>query len=203
MSDSDSHKMVWEKFINGDENALLELYDHHYLGLINYGCMLIEDRELVNDCFMDMLIQFWNKRTTLPIVNNVRSYLMTSFRRVVLHKLESEKKREKKQKESLQSSEQYQISYEDYIVHMQSDKDLKIKIAAALNKLTERQLELIRLKFFEDLDYDDIAEKCRITKRTAYNIIYDAIKILKEELNDGQNNRFSLKLLFFFIFLKF
>ena len=201
MSESNFHITVWDKFINGDEGALLNLFDQHYLGLINYGRTLTDDRDLVSDCFMDMLIEFWKKRTTLPKVTNVRSYLITSFRRQILHKIEAEKKRNLKQNESQQSLEQHQISYEDYIVLVQSDKELKSKIAVALEKLTERQLELIRLKFFEDMDYDEIALICGITKRTAYNIIYDGLKVLKAELNDDQNSRFSPHLFFFLTLL--
>ncbi|MNL43391.1 RNA polymerase sigma factor [compost metagenome] len=52
--------------------------------------------------------------------------------------------------------------------------------------LTEREKELIRLKFFDDLDYDEIAVKCGITKRTAYNITHDALKKLRESLK-GKN----------------
>jgi RNA polymerase sigma factor (sigma-70 family) len=191
MSNGNSHSIVWEKFRNGEEGALLELYNGHYLGLINFGRLIIDDRELVNECLTDMLIEFWNKRETLPPVENVRSYLLTSFRRTVLHKLESDKKRGIKHIESQKISETHQMSYEEYIIKIQSDKGLKSKISKALNKLTERQLELVRLKFFEDLDYDEIAEKCAITKRTAYNIIHDALKVLKEELYDDQNSGFS------------
>lgn len=184
MTESDPHRLVWKRFINGDENALLDLYSQHYLGLINYGRMIIDDRELVNDCFMDMLIQFWKKRETLKSVENVRSYLMTSFRRELLHKIEAEKKRDQKQVESQHLLEPYQISYEEYIIQVQTDKGIKEKISKALGQLTERQRELIRLKFFEDLDYEEIAVQCGITRRTAYNIIYDALKILKKELGD-------------------
>jgi len=192
MSDSESHRLVWDKFANGDENALLELYNQHYLGLTNYGCMIVDDREFVNECFIDMLIEFWKKRSTLSKVDNVRSYLMTSFRRHILHQLDAHKRRNTKQLESQQLSENHQASYEDYIVQIQTDKGLQVKIQNALKKLTERQVELIRLKFFEDLDYDEIAVKCGITKRTAYNIIYDALKILKDELSDKKNSGFSI-----------
>jgi RNA polymerase sigma factor (sigma-70 family) len=192
MSESNLHRLVWERFSNGDENALLEIYNQHYLGLINYGQKLINNREFVNGCLVDMLVEFWKKRETLAHVENVRSYLMTSFRRFILHKVEEEKKRDQNELKYHQVSEQFQISYEEHIVQMQTNESLKSKITKAFGKLSDRQKELIELKFFEDLDYDEIAVKCGITKRTAYNIVYDALKILKEELNDGSNKGFSL-----------
>ncbi|HWJ29219.1 MAG TPA: sigma-70 family RNA polymerase sigma factor [Flavisolibacter sp.] len=186
--------MVWEKFINGDETALLELYNQHYLGLMNYGQMIVEDRELVNDCLTDMLVNFWKKRSNLPEVENVRSYLMTSLRRTIFNELQNNKKRDTRHSELQRLGENVQTSYEDYLIRIQSDNGLKAKITRALEQLTERQIELIRLKFFEDLDYDEIADQCGITKRTAYNIIYDALKILKTELQEDQNSSFQTPL---------
>lgn len=182
MSEKESHKLTWEKFLNGDETALVELYQQHRSALINYGLLLADDRELVSDCLMDMLVDFWKKRATLPGVENVRSYLRTSFRRAVFHQLQNDKKREARHAESQQMEDEFQLSYEDYLVSIQSDQGLKKRLVKAMAKLTDRQIELVRLKFFEDLDYEEISAQCGITKRTAYNIIHDALKILKAEL---------------------
>ena len=43
-------------------------------------------------------------------------------------------------------------------------------------------MELIQLKFFEGLTYEQIAERSSQTVKTAYNTIYDAIKMLKKLL---------------------
>ena len=108
--------------------------------------------------------------------------------------MEAEKKRNTRQAESQQFADQFQVSYEDYIVGIQTDNSLQLKIRSALKKLTDRQLELIQLRFFEDLDYEEIALRCGITRRTAYNIIYDALKTLKEELSDGEFGSIPLSL---------
>lgn len=203
MSERDLHTSTWKRFTSGDEGALLELYNQHYLGIINYGRTIVENGDLVNECFMDLLLEFWNKRHALPVVENVRSYLMTSFRRMIVHRLEAEKLREVKHLESQVFYEQHQASYEEYLIKIHSDHHLKARITKALGQLTDRQIELVRLKFFEDLDYDTIAERCGITKRTAYNIIYDAIKILKTELygNEHQPSSFDLPLMLVLLFL--
>ncbi len=196
MLDRETHKRTWENFIRGDEQALLEIYQQHYLGLMNYGRMFLEDREQVNDCFIEMLIRLWERRTTLPAVENVRSYLMTSFRRMILDRVKADAKRATKHSELQHNSEDHQQSYEDFLLRLQWDQQLKTKLENALTKLTERQLQLVRMKFFEDLDYDEIAERCGITKRTAYNIIYDAISTLKKELNGDKNLSFLVNLTF-------
>jgi RNA polymerase sigma factor (sigma-70 family) len=194
MLDRDAHILSWNKFIKGDEHALLEMYRQHYLGLMNYGGRFIDQGDFVNDCIIDMLLRLWEKRSSLPQVENVRSYLLTTLRRTILDRFEAEKRRERKNLEIYKSSEEHQWSYEEYVISIQSDEKLKARITHAMKRLTARQLELIRLRFFEDLDYDEIAERCSITKRTAYNIVHDAITILKQELSNGENTSFSINL---------
>jgi RNA polymerase sigma factor (sigma-70 family) len=199
MSEREDYKSIWKSIINGDVNALSKFYKQHYVGLINYGRTIIDDKEFVNNCFMELLIEFWDKRSALPEVENVRSYLMTSLSRVILHALKSDKRRQTKYNELKQLSANHQWSYEEHLVKLQSDINLRAKIAKALCKLTARQQELIRLKFFANLSYNEIAGQCGITKRTAYNIIYDGIRILQAELYEDQNSSFLLNLPIFFI----
>ncbi|MEO6684270.1 MAG: RNA polymerase sigma factor [Ginsengibacter sp.] len=190
MPTREDYKITWGKIKNGDEDALTELYQQHYLSLINYGRTIINDHDLVNDCFMQMLIDFWDKRNSLSAVENVRSYLMTSLRRAIIYKLETDKRRDLKQEESKAMDETHQWSYEEHLIKIQSNSNLKQKISRAMDKLTVRQKELVQLKYFDDLNYDEIAERCGITKRTAYNIIFDALKILKKELYTEQSSSF-------------
>ncbi|HRN56947.1 MAG TPA: sigma-70 family RNA polymerase sigma factor, partial [Agriterribacter sp.] len=67
----------------------------------------------------------------------------------------------------------------EYIVELQHNKEMKEKLMNAVAQLTQREKELLKLKFFEDLDYDEIAARCKITKRTAYNIIHQSLKSLR------------------------
>jgi RNA polymerase sigma-70 factor (ECF subfamily) len=65
---------------------------------------------------------------------------------------------------------------------LQTNEGLKKKLNKAFAKLTPRQKQLLQMKFFDDVDYDEIANVCNITRRTAYNIIHDSLKILRAEL---------------------
>jgi RNA polymerase sigma factor (sigma-70 family) len=197
MPEREDHKATWLKALGGDEEALSEMYRQHYLSLINYGSTLVDDRDLVSDCFVQMLVELWETKKMLPAVENVRSYLMTTLRRAILYKIKTTKHRDNKFSESMSLDIGHQWSYEEHLVKIQSDRNLKSKISNAIGKLTDRQKELVKLKFFENLGYDEIAERSGITKRTAYNIIHDAIKILKDELYLDHNSSFQS----FFLFL--
>jgi len=134
-----------------------------------------------------MLLGLWEKRTKLPDVENVRSYLLTCLRTTILQHIRSDKLRGVKERHAHTLTEQQELSYEDHITRIQTDLIIKNKLIKSLNKLTERQKELLQLKFFDNLDYDEIAAKCNISKRTAYNIVYDALKIMKDNLKKEGN----------------
>ena len=106
----------------------------------------------------------------------------------MLQRIRSDKLRGIKESHAHSLADQAESSYEEYITEIQTDLILKEKLTKSLNHLTERQKELLQLKFFDDLDYDEIALRCNISKRTAYNIVYDALKILKDVLKKENND---------------
>lgn len=183
----------WSGLLRGEPEALAALYDQHYLGLVNYGTRLVGDRDLANDCFIQVLIDLWGKRATLAPVTNVRSYLITCLHRKMLLELKLNRRAQYAAQAGDGETEPWETSYEDYLVKLQSSEEWKEKLTRAFLCLTDRQKELLKLRFFEDRDYDYIAVHCGITKRTAYNIVHDALKALKAELSLMEGTRNSWK----------
>lgn len=195
---ADGFKETWREFTEGSHDALDQIYTQHYLGLINYGTKLSGDRQYANDCFVEMLIHLWDKRDRLPQVDNVRSYLMTCLRTLILQKFRSDKLREVKESYAHSLINQEEISYEDYITRIQTDSLVTDKLKRSLEKLTERQRELLQYRFFDSMNYDEIASRCGISKKTAYNIVYDALTKLKSDLNNENSgeNMYLLAIIF-------
>lgn len=175
---------TWDDFICGNEDAMLNLYQQHYVGLINYGIKISGSRSLANECVTQMLIDLWDQKERLPTVHNIRAYLLTCLRRTIYRHYKNEKLRNVKESTlSLDYSDE--LSVEDYMSRIQKNSILKTTLVKAMEKLSPRQRELLHMKFFLDLDYDEIAERCNITKRTAYNIVNDGLKALRNELKSG------------------
>lgn len=173
---------AWELLKKGDENALLALYNQHYLGLINFGIKITGDRDFVNDCITQLLIELWDKRDQLPIVKNTRCYLLTSLKHKIFFEIKNRQTRNSKLDALQTFQDREELPYEDLLIELQTNAALKKKLYKAFAKLTSRQKQLLKMKFFEDVDYDEIASHCNITRRTAYNIIHDSLKVLRTEL---------------------
>ncbi|HEY9258282.1 RNA polymerase sigma factor [Chitinophaga sp.] len=177
---------AWRMLLNGQQAAMMLLYDAHYIGMFNYGVKLTGNRERASECITQVLLDLWDKRATLPEVDNVRAYLLTCIRHKLMAEMKADRRREKRHHVFEAGREQTEVAYEQLLISAQSDKVLKQRLEKALAKLAPRQLELLRLRYFEDRDYDEIALICNVTKRTVYNSIHDAIKILRAELSaDG------------------
>lgn len=201
---NEHHKTTWNLLLEGDPQSLDRLYQEHYLGLFNYGIWYCGRRELVKDSITQMILDLWNIRRKLPEVSNVRAYLITTLRRKLIREMKSEKRVELREPAGENFGSMTEASYEEYITNLQNDDRLRNKIHAALKNLSDRQKELLRLRFFEDKTYDEIAGQCGITKRTAYNIIYDALSQLRSSLtNDEESSKyysFSADAILLFLF---
>lgn len=83
-----------------------------------------------------------------------------------------------------------------FIIEQEESKRILILKNAILD-LPKRQRELIKLRYYHGLSYDEIAEKTQLTKRSIYNQIHTAIKSLKLNPNILTIRRVSALLFLF------
>lgn len=179
---AEDDRNYWEEMRLGNQQALFELYHLQYFHLVRFGLKINADDELVKDCVNQLFLNLWDKRERLHPVENVRAYLMTSMRRCMLDQLSYVHKTNTALSKMLAEAEWNELSYEDILIGVQRDDALKEKLKNAIRQLSPRQMELIQLKFFEGLSYEQIAIRTSQTVKTAYNTIYDAIKVLRKLL---------------------
>ncbi len=172
----------WNNMIKGDKEAFIATYHNNYRALFSYGFSLTADRELTKDCIQELFLEIWNTRSTLNSkVENTQSYLFTWLRRKISRK-HSRLVKEKSYERSGEASDSKESCYEELLIAFQQTEEQKEQLSRALSTLTKKQLEIIRLKFFENLSYAAISEKTSLTTRTVYNIIYESINRLRESM---------------------
>ena len=130
-----------------------------------------------------MFMEIWKTRTRLNHkVINIRSYLFTWLRRNIFHEL-SRLNSEKNKQGLYESSMSNVLPYEDLLIAFQQNEEDKCNLQSSLKNLTRGQMEVIRLKFFENLSYIEIADRTSLSIRTVYNLIYEALGNLKKSMN--------------------
>ena len=131
-----------------------------------------------------VFVKIWEKREQLDRVENVQSYLITFLKRRILRLLEKQHKINTALQNVKAEDDWVEMPYEEFVIKVQTNEIIQIRLRKALEKLSFRQKQLVNLKFFEGYSYEKIAETTQMSVKTAYNTLYDALKILREELKD-------------------
>lgn len=181
MKDKLAHHLLWERLRAGDKDAFFDLYAELYYPLVNFGIRVCADADTSGEATDQVFTTIWEKHETLSRVENVEAYLRTFLKRKLLRILERKRKISDALFNAGADGDWMEMSYEEFIVKVQSDELVKHQLKSALEKLTFRQKQLIHLKFFDGFSYEQIAEQTNQTIKTAYNTIYDALKILRKE----------------------
>ena len=170
---------LWDKVCNGDQEAYATLHSYLYPGLFVYAKGILKDGDQANDLLQDMFIKLWLKKKSIGKIENVKSYFYTSVRSITLNHIRRTKLQDTKLASLIFTD--IQFSAEDIITEEESNRKLKIVISNALNKLPSRQKEIVFLRFYEDMDYNQIVGVTGIKYQSVINHVYKAVQTLREE----------------------
>lgn len=171
---------VWSALQKGDRTAFEELFSRFYSRLFRYGMQLITDKEAVKDGIQELFLSLWRHRKGIGDADSVEFYLLFSFRRILLKekkKLLNQKNRNWQYCEDLL---QYEFSIEKQIIHIETKEKRYKMYQRALQSLTDRQREALRLRMEYGLDNHEIAKVMDITEKRVRNLIYEATRELRE-----------------------
>lgn len=182
MNDEELNVLYWEEIRKGNKQSLFDLYNNTYFHLVRYGLKITGNDEIVKDCVMELFLKLWSKHAQLNTVVNVKSYLFTSLKRMLFDQQNYNDKTDTAINNLYDKDDLSELSYEEIIISVQENDHLKMKLFKAMKQLTPKQTELIRLKFFEGLSYEQVALESSQNIKTTYNTIYNAIKILRKLL---------------------
>jgi RNA polymerase sigma factor (sigma-70 family) len=179
---------LWEGMKQGDQEMFLSLYRKYYHSLLFIGLKEIRDAQLVKDSIQQLFLYLWEKRETISEARNIKSYLITSF----LRKLSADWKRSRTASNLQVVCNNYledsQPTPEEKLIKKDEQKHLFKVLMNHINDLPNRQKELIVLKFYEGLSYEEIVQRTGLSHRTVYNKIHEALKKLKLEIVMSQHS---------------
>jgi len=176
--------LLWGELKDGDISALGKLYDQYIDMLFSYGMQLSNNKDHVMNCIHDLFIDLYKYRTKLAKTDNVKYYLFKSLKRKIYKKVNTKLVLAKDNftTDNTTKTGIYSKSYEEDIIASEQVSERSIKLAEAMNSLTERQREALFLRFNEDRPYEEIAELLNVSVQTSRTTIYRAIKSLRNRL---------------------
>lgn len=185
-------QQLWQGLRLGDREMFLALYKKYYHLLLFMGLKEMKDSQLVKDAIHQLFLYLWEKRETIQEARDIRNYLVTSF----LRKLSADWKKSRRTGELhvvwTNASEDTQPNPEEKLVNKDQQSQLGAILSSKINELPNRQKELIELRFYEGLNYEEIVQKTGLSHRTVYNKIHEGIKKLKSDMATSQHARLAM-----------
>jgi len=181
---------LWKRIKSGDTEAFQELYDRYADILFSFGSVFTKDRELVKDCMHDLIFDLYKYRKTLSDNDNIRNYLFKALKR----KIQGAAKKHLKLVYSDNLTDESDSSDEER--DETDEQQMQItKINRLIEKLPDKQREILNLKFQLDMPYHEIAVIMDISVESVRTSVYRSIKTIREQI-EGQD------LMFLFIFIR-
>lgn len=175
--------MIWQRIKSGDLDALGTLYDQYVDTLYQYGIKLCSDSDHVNDCIHDLFLDIYKYRKNLSSTDNVEYYLLRSLKNKILKKHKSRIiALSFNDKIDFNTAEWATSSAEENIIEREWRDERSMRLTTAMGLLTKQQKKGINLRFVEDKNYQEIADKLNVSIETARTVIYRGIKLLRQNI---------------------
>jgi len=162
----------------GDKNAYEALYHEYFPKISRFVGYRINDKETAEDLTAEIFLKIWENLQTPTQIDSFNSWIFTVARNKIIDYY-----RTKKVTSNLFELEN-QLEYEDNIINAIDLDIASRKCLRHLDKLSADQQEIIRLKFFEDLENDEIGAITDKSPGTIRVIQHRAIIALKKYLKE-------------------
>ena len=177
LTDNEKDILLWNQFKNGDENSFVALFRNYYSRLSNYGGKFCTEPELVEDCIQELFVDIWRTNGKADIIS-FNAYIFKAFKFKLIKQLA--KKSKTAPLDGDFSDTTFDLSHENFLINNELDFNRKEKILNAFQELAPRQKEIIYLKFYQGLSYEEVSEIMQINYQAARNLTYQSIKMLKK-----------------------
>jgi len=169
-------KEIKLKLTISKEKDFDDLFLEYHPLLYRYGQKLSGNSYLIEECIQELFIYILEQEIVLSTIQHIKAYLFTSFRRRLF-------KRIKATNESISDlPSNIQFSPEDFLIQQEELEQKEKWVQSALNSLPWRQREVIYLRFFNNLTAKEIAEVMGIQSQVVSNVVYKALKKLRNEV---------------------
>ncbi|WP_146153606.1 RNA polymerase sigma factor [Adhaeribacter arboris] len=172
---------IWNDFKKGEELAFSYIYYKFFNDLYYYGIKITNSEEIVQDSIQELFASIWKNKDQLGHVHSIKFYLLKSLRRGIIRHLERDKKQYLRL--SIFGSRQPDIAFseEEITIQEEASSEKKQHISNLLNTLSKRQKEVIYLKYYENLEFDEIAELMVLNYQSVINHVHKAFKKLRKD----------------------
>ena len=165
--------------VAGDEESFCAIYQLYYNKLLRYGHIILPEIQIVEDVIQDLFIWILENPDKLKEVHNFEIYLFQSLKRNLIKK-RGHSNIILKQIPHNGSIHPFQNSIEFTIIQEEDEELKKNWIEHTLEQLPTHQKEILFLRYYQDLNYDEIAEIVSTSNQVIRNFVARALKRIRQ-----------------------
>ena len=158
---------------------MIEIYQLYYGELYNYGIRISRNDDLTRDCIHDLFVQLWSARSRIAQTREPKPYIFKMLRFMIIDALKQQNMAVYKTDHDLYDPV---LSGEDIIIGKEISTERSNHLKKAIQQLTNRQKEIIYLRFYSGLSYEEISEVTALKYQSIRNLFSNALKELRKVL---------------------
>jgi RNA polymerase sigma-70 factor, ECF subfamily len=159
---------------SSDDMSWKEWFDEHGPGLLLCARQWTRTLADAEDVVQEAFVRYWRHQRDLP--GNPRALIVTSLRRAALDLARRDQRRLAREDKSAEPAE-------PYFAPLPGDGDeRRLEIESALQRLPLEQREVLVLKLWQELTFEQIGEVLGISPNTAASRYRYALAALRKEL---------------------
>jgi RNA polymerase sigma factor (sigma-70 family) len=178
---TNNDSQLWQQLKNGSELALGKIIKKYFNLLQNYGYKFVRNEDFVKDCVQEVFVEIWSRRQNISLPDSVRAYLLSSVRKKILRESVRQKINGEDEIINIENDIKFaEFSPELVIIEQENTQETIQKVAVLLNSLPKRQREVIYLRFYQNLERDEIAQIMGVNAQSVSNLLQAAFKTIRE-----------------------
>ena len=161
---------------------IASIYNRYVDDLHTYALYLGFEKEVIMDAIHDVFCKFAASEKLLQDVSNIKFYLFKSLKNRLYDIYKARKEYAELSAIDLQETPfNIQVTIEDRLIDKEEQRQIKDQLSEMLDSLTERQPEVVYLRYVQEYDYAQISELLNISIHGCRKLLSKAMQNLREK----------------------
>jgi RNA polymerase sigma factor (sigma-70 family) len=162
--------------------SIASIYNRYVDDLHTYALYLGFEKGIIMDAIHDVFCKFAADERRLQDVSNLKFYLFKSLKNRLYDLYKMRKEHIELSAIDLQETPfNIQVTIEERLIGQEEQQQIKNQLAEMLKSLTERQREIVYLRYVQEYDYEQISELLNISVHGCRKLLSKAMQNLREK----------------------
>lgn len=169
-----------QEFAEGDERAFKKLFHQFYNRLLRYGSTITQHQPIVEDQIQEVFIWLYNHPRKCRSIHNLEAYLYSALKKNLLSSLRKEANQQDQHCHFINNQDRSTRCVEEAWIQSDFQEAQRHWLTHQLDQLSPRMREVIYLRYFQCLSYDEIAGIMSVSPQIAQNFAFRALKKMRQ-----------------------